>query len=87
MQLNPRTCTVLKLEYSRPPQYRPSQYRFPPNTAARFQVPNKGFVGYMLLPIPPISEYRRFFVSPEIGGIGGGGGRLYIQFFWLSFVT
>ena len=22
-------------------------------------------------PIPPISEYRRFFVSPEIGGIGG----------------
>ena len=21
--------------------------------------------------IPPISEYRRFFVSPEIGGIGG----------------
>ena len=24
-----------------------------------------------LLPIPPISEYRRFFVSPEISGIGG----------------
>ena len=22
-------------------------------------------------PIPPISEHRRFFASPEIGGIGG----------------
>ena len=40
---------------------------------SNFQVPNKGFVGYnyISLPIPPISEYRRFFVSPEISGIGG----------------
>ena len=55
------------------PQYRPSQYRLPPNTAAYFQVPNKSFVGFIWLPIPPISEYRRFFISPEIDGIGGAG--------------
>ena len=41
-------------------QYRPSQYRRPPNTAAHFQVPNKGF-----------SEYRPFFASPKFGGIEG----------------
>ena len=41
----------------------------PPNTAAHFQVPNKGFVGYICLPIPPFLEYRRFFASPKIGGI------------------
>ena len=50
----------------------------PPNTAAHFQFPNKGFVGYIWLRIPPISEYRGFFVSPEISGIGrltiGAGG-------------
>ena len=28
------------------PQYRPSQYRLP-NTAAHFQVSNKGFLGYI----------------------------------------
>ena len=57
-----------------------SQYR-PPNTASPrpqyrhpFPIPNKGFVGYIGLSIPPISEYRRFFVSTEIGGIGAGGG-------------
>ena len=46
---------------------------FPPNTAAHLQVPNKGFVGYIWLPIPPFSEYCRFFASPKIGGIGGLG--------------
>ena len=49
----------------------------PPNTAAHFQVPNKGSVGYIWLPIPLISEYRRFSVSPEIGGIWGC--RLYLD--------
>ena len=63
-----------------------SQYR-PPNTASPrpqyrhpFPIPNKGFVGYIGLSIPPISEYRRFFVSPEIGGIGAGGATVQSNF-------
>ena len=54
-----------------PPNTAPPNTASPPKTAAHFQVPNKGFLGYIWLPIPPISEYRRFFVSPKIGGIGG----------------
>ena len=42
---------------SSPPQYCPSQYRRPPNTAAHFQVPNKGFVGWVIYD----SQYRRFW--------------------------
>ena len=60
-----------KPSYSRPLQYRPSQYHRPLNTAAHFQVPNKGFVGCIWLPTPPLSDDRRFFASPKIGGIGG----------------
>ena len=45
----------------------------PPNTAAHFQVPNTGFVGYTWLRIPPISEYRRFFIRPRSAVLGGGG--------------
>ena len=55
----------LENAYSRPPQYRPSQYR------AHFQVPNRGFVCYNLymtpntavLGIPPLfrqSQDRRY---------------------------
>ena len=46
----------------------------PPNTTAHFQVPNIVFLGYIQLLLLPVSEYRRFLVNPEIGGIGGGGG-------------
>ena len=43
---------ILKFLLQSAPQYRPSKY---PNTAAHFQVPNKGFVGYIY-----DSQYRRF---------------------------
>ena len=71
-------------QYCRPPNTAalpippPFQYRRPPNTAAHFQVPNKGFVGYIydsqyrrFRKTAAFSEYRRFFASPKIGGIGG----------------
>ena len=50
-----------------------------PNTAAHFQVPNKVFLGYIILISLPVSEYRRFFVSPEVGGIGRGDCNLKAQ--------
>ena len=48
----------------------PFQYRRPPNIAAHFQVPNKGFVGYMT-PNTAIFGIPPFFSSPKIGGIEG----------------
>ena len=56
-----------------PPNTTPPQS---PNTTAHFQVPNIVFLGYIQLLLLPVSEYRRFLVNPEIGGIGGGGVRL-----------
>ena len=67
-----RSVVVGILLQSSPPNTTPPNTASPPNTAAHFQVPNKGFVGYKWVRIPPISEYRRFFVSPEIGGIERG---------------
>ena len=52
----------------------------PPHTAAHFQVPNlsaKGFSWFKYYMTPftrhrrEVSEYRRFFISPEIGLIIG----------------
>ena len=75
----------LKFYYSRHVQYRPSQYRLP-NTAAHFQVPYKGFVGYNITPktadfrIPGIPQlFRQSRDRRYWGGAGGGGGRLYIR--------
>ena len=55
--------------YSPPSQYRPSQYRLPPNTAAHFKS-QIGFFKVILPPITAVSEYRRFIASPKNGGIG-----------------
>ena len=49
----------------------------PPNTAAHFQVPNKGFVGYISLPIPPISEWRIPPLFRQSRDRRYWGGRLY----------
>ena len=55
--------------------------RLPPNTASDFQVPTMFFLGYIYIydslyrrfPIPP------FFRQSQERGMGGGGGRLYLQ--------
>ena len=53
------------LWYSRPPQYRPSVDRLPPNTAAHFQFPNTVF--------PPNTAVHGTAEKPAVfrnGGIG-----------------
>ena len=51
--------------YSCPSQYHPSQYRFPPNTAAHFKS-QIGFFKVILSPNTAVSEYRQFFWEGQL---------------------
>ena len=64
----PEHWTGAIYSYSRPSQYRASQYRLPPNTAAHFQVPNRLFKCYIC-----DSQHPSFFASCSLknGGIEG----------------
>ena len=57
--------------YSLPPYTAPFVDRLPgpPNTAADFQVPNMIYMTSLTAVCQ--YEYRRYFASPESGGIGG----------------
>ena len=62
--------TVDNCVYSRPSQYRPSQYCRPPNTAARFKS-QIGFLGLCTLPIPPFRNTAGFSPVPRTAVLGG----------------
>ena len=83
----PETADIVRGEsylryvtFSRTPKYCPSAPQLqlpPPNTADHFQVPNRVFLGYTGLISPPVSEYRRFFASPESDGTNIGGSTVF----------
>ena len=64
---------VYKLFQSNLPPNTAPLFTASPNTAAHFNVPNRGFLGYInWLLSQPVSEYHCVFISPEISGIGRG---------------